>query len=74
MLFKFIRMTGAILKFHLWRRKRKDALNSTGNHSNCEEEKDVLKGGNIASLKGVRLKGKFVSKTVLNLWRGNLSA
>lgn len=53
--------------------KKKDKLNSTENPSNCEEEKEALKGSNITSHKGVRLKGKFISKNVINLSRRNLS-
>ena len=42
--------------------KKNEKFNSTENLYNCEKEGNVLKGSNIASVIGVRLEGKFVSK------------
>ena len=42
--------------------KNNEELNSTVKLSKYEERNNILKGSTIASPKGVRLKGKFISK------------
>ena len=54
--------------------KNIEKFNSTENLSNREKEGHVLKGNNIALQIGARLEGKFVSKSVVNISRRNLSA
>lgn len=49
MLLQLFKMTFAIYKYQLWKRKTNGKLNSTENLSNCERRKDVLNGSNIAS-------------------------
>ena len=54
--------------------KKNEKFNSTEDLYNCEKERNVFKGNNIASQIGVRLEGRFVSKNAINLSRRNLSA
>ena len=54
--------------------KKNEKFNSTEDLYNCEKERNVFKGNNIASQIGVRLEGRFVIKNAINLSRRNLSA
>ena len=50
-----------------------EIINSAGNTPNIEEKYDNGNINNIATYKGERLEGKFVSSNVINLSRRDLS-
>ena len=50
-----------------------EIINSAGNTPDIEEKYDNDNINNIATYKGERLEGKFVSSNVINLSRRNLS-
>ena len=49
-----------------------ETINSTGNTPDIEEKHDNSNINNIATYKGERLEGKFVSSNVINISRRNL--